>query len=674
MAILFSAGRFKATDKDNDPIPGAFLSFYATLTSTFQPIYTDSTLTTVLTNPVKADANGLFPEIWLDDSLSPYKVSHASPDINDSTIPGSVIWTIQQYNSTLSASALVALINPITEAETMASITPVDFSYSPGHLYRYGVNVSPGTTDMSNAVKAWLSLGGNLTMPVPETVMVSGSFTLLGNTTLNLVEGMTFKTNTAGVSLFKATSQSNIRIAGGKFLQTANSATAHVGLIELNGCSNCTIEDVEFVGAQWAAVLLAGSSNCIVRDNYIHDSLGLTVDNIDSHDISCYGNSSNNVITANQCYGGITIEHGIMIQDPGSNTLPLRNTVYGNRIGAHKSYGILNYMIDHANTYNTIENNEIEGIIGSSQSGNSGAGIYNQGAGGTIIANNTIRNCCISTSSNSLTPAGIALSLDATMEPVTVIGNNICDMANWYGIEVVNGPANIVGNTIRFSSAVSATNTNAIGIYANAASNVNIHGNFVSLDNSINPGTAIFAFANGANISNISICNNFVNAFYARGIRVDSSGAFTTTNIVISGNTLIGGTGNAIPLQVTNLSVASITGNVTSATTLQALDVSACISTRIANNVFATTGTLAVNIAGTCTGSYYDKSNAASTSIKNAATGMICEQLGSATPATGFNSAVGDRIEQSIPVVGNPKGWRCTVAGNARTWVSEGNL
>src|SRR6185503_8178401 len=115
MAILFSAGRFKATDKDNDPIPGAFLSFYATLTSTFQPIYTDSTLTTVLTNPVKADANGLFPEIWLDDSLDPYKVSHASPDINDSTIPGSVIWTIQQYNSTLSASALVALINPVTE-------------------------------------------------------------------------------------------------------------------------------------------------------------------------------------------------------------------------------------------------------------------------------------------------------------------------------------------------------------------------------------------------------------------------------------------------------------------------------------------------------------------------------------------------------------------------------
>lgn len=36
--------------------------------------------------------------------------------------------------------------------------------------------------------------------------------------------------------------------------------------------------------------------------------------------------------------------------------------------------------------------------------------------------------------------------------------------------------------------------------------------------------------------------------------------------------------------------------------------------------------------------------------------------------------AVGDRVFQLTPVVGQPKGWVCTVAGSPGTWVSEGNL
>lgn len=36
--------------------------------------------------------------------------------------------------------------------------------------------------------------------------------------------------------------------------------------------------------------------------------------------------------------------------------------------------------------------------------------------------------------------------------------------------------------------------------------------------------------------------------------------------------------------------------------------------------------------------------------------------------------AIGDYAQQATPVVGQPKGWLCTVAGNPGTWVSEGNL
>jgi hypothetical protein len=36
--------------------------------------------------------------------------------------------------------------------------------------------------------------------------------------------------------------------------------------------------------------------------------------------------------------------------------------------------------------------------------------------------------------------------------------------------------------------------------------------------------------------------------------------------------------------------------------------------------------------------------------------------------------AVGDRVINAAPVVGQPKSWVCTVAGTPGTWVSEGNL
>lgn len=45
----------------------------------------------------------------------------------------------------------------------------------------------------------------------------------------------------------------------------------------------------------------------------------------------------------------------------------------------------------------------------------------------------------------------------------------------------------------------------------------------------------------------------------------------------------------------------------------------------------------------------------------------------SGVPTTG-TYAVGDKLFNSTPSVGNPRGWVCTVAGTPGTWVSEGNL
>jgi len=191
MAILFGAGRFKATDKANAPISGAFLQFYATLTSMAQPIYADSALTTILTNPVKADANGLFPEIWLDDSLPPYKVIFTSPDVNDPRQPGSIIWTIPQYNATLSGAALAVLLNPQTEAEITAGVTPSNYAYAERDLRRYGLSAG-GSIDA--ALTAAISVcktagGGRIYIPPSSSAYTSAQQINLNQCSGIIIEG-----------------------------------------------------------------------------------------------------------------------------------------------------------------------------------------------------------------------------------------------------------------------------------------------------------------------------------------------------------------------------------------------------------------------------------------------------------------------------------------------------
>src|SRR5437016_5392298 len=59
---------YPALDQDGLPIPGSTLTFYQNGTVTLQSVYTDSTLTTPLANPLASDGSGRFPEIWADTS------------------------------------------------------------------------------------------------------------------------------------------------------------------------------------------------------------------------------------------------------------------------------------------------------------------------------------------------------------------------------------------------------------------------------------------------------------------------------------------------------------------------------------------------------------------------------------------------------------------------------
>lgn len=662
----------KFFDSAGRPLNGGQLFTYVAGTSTKLATYTDSTGSTPNANPVPLNYRGE-ANVWLDPTLT-YKFVLAP--VTDTDPPTNPIWSVDNIVAGITLASLTQqilgqIIWPRTTLEIAAGVTPVNYGYLPGHLYRYGLNAIPGVTDMTAAAQNWAKVGGNIFMPLPEIVLVTGTLTLSSNTTVTIVNGAIFKNTTANISVFAATGQSNITITGGSIQQTVNGSTVRIGLISFTTCTNCLVDAVELIGAQWSAILLNGSSNNIVRGNYIHDSFGQTVADEDSHDIACYGASSFNIIDGNICYGGTAVEHGIMIQDPGSSLIPLKNIVTNNRIGPHKSYGILNYLIDHANTWCQIIGNEVEGITGTAQGGGSGMGIYNQGAGGTVIANNIVRNCCINTSAFSLVPAGITLNLDSAFMAVEVIGNHVSDIVNGSaGIAVNAGPAVIEGNVVIQSAGV----TTNIGILVNTASNVRVGNNQISIDTSITTGIGIQSLV-GANITNIQVVGNQILGCSARHIRLITSAAFLTNGITVTGNITTSASSNCIPLEMDHVSNGAVNGNSFGTAGNLIISASTCVQITYAGNILVG-GTAAPQtvFSGVSNGSYFDKSNVLGTFVDNQSTGLTTELLRSATPGAGNRSAVGDRIEQQVPIVGNPKGWRCTVAGNPGTWISEGNL
>jgi hypothetical protein len=162
MALLFSP-YFRASDQSNLPISGAFLSFYQTQTSTPQPIWADVNLTIPLQNPLPSDSNGIYPAIWLDDSLPPYKVTLKYPDVNDPTIPGAIVsgpnGTLDPYNSPIDYTFLAANLWPQNATENALGLDIVNFVWPPMYVDRYGNNTNSGTTSMLAAFNAACKIG-----------------------------------------------------------------------------------------------------------------------------------------------------------------------------------------------------------------------------------------------------------------------------------------------------------------------------------------------------------------------------------------------------------------------------------------------------------------------------------------------------------------------------------
>ena len=109
---------FRAVDANGAPIAGAQLQFYLTGTTTPATVYTSAALGVALTNPVVADAGGLFAPIYLDPTVT-YRLQLL-------TATGSLIRDIDPV-----AAPLVVADGSITGAKLASGAAITNLGFTP---------------------------------------------------------------------------------------------------------------------------------------------------------------------------------------------------------------------------------------------------------------------------------------------------------------------------------------------------------------------------------------------------------------------------------------------------------------------------------------------------------------------------------------------------------------
>lgn len=173
IAAIFCMGsslptlKYRALDSDGDPISGALLYFYEAGTTTPLATYSDEDLSSANANPVVADSDGWFGEIYLKTDEA-YKVVLKNSDAS------TTYWTIDDVNAAQLTSASVT-----TRLKQVAS-NPIDYgAVGDGVADEYSYVQSA----IDNATEVVDLLGK--TYRCDTTITISSNNIIIKNGTLN---------------------------------------------------------------------------------------------------------------------------------------------------------------------------------------------------------------------------------------------------------------------------------------------------------------------------------------------------------------------------------------------------------------------------------------------------------------------------------------------------------
>lgn len=295
------------------PYSGAKYTFYLTSTSTLASVYTDAALTTPHSNPVVADANGVFAPIWLDPAVTYRARLTTSSDV--------LIEDVDPVSSGFSASQVGAALYPRNAQETAAGVTPSNYAYPAGNVLRYGADPT-GAVSSSAAIQATTdsvsSLGGEVYFP-PGTYLFDVLVDIpVANTTLR---GDGAKLQMGAGTMLDCVA-SGITFEGLWFASTLTSSTTATGAVRAYDVDRVTFNRCRFsrVLSSFRATATAtrtglNITNCLVDGVYTGSS-GTDINNI--FDIRGFKDVvfTDNTVTAIDYYRVMKIGTAVIAADP----------------------------------------------------------------------------------------------------------------------------------------------------------------------------------------------------------------------------------------------------------------------------------------------------------------------------------------------------------------------
>lgn len=187
--------------------------------NTPQQTWTDSTLTVLNPNPIVMGSNGRFQSVSVWGPTGTL-IKMVITDSLNNLIAGGTIDNIPLINDVPATNLFVR-----TAGEIAAGVTPVDTSYLPGDLRRYGGKGDGGTTDNTTALQNALSANaGFATVYVPNMgayFKVTARVTAPANTHIRLEEGAELKwtaTTATGTVFLGIATRPGIEVTGDNFL------------------------------------------------------------------------------------------------------------------------------------------------------------------------------------------------------------------------------------------------------------------------------------------------------------------------------------------------------------------------------------------------------------------------------------------------------------------------
>lgn len=163
--------RQMSVDADGQPRVGAQWYFYAAGTDTLLTLYTTPAMDVEQANPVESLGNGYFPAVYIDAEANP---THKQVMLDADGL------TVFTDDDILTAGFAHADIAALLYPEEVGETGVLNTLYRRGHVYRYGTNTTPGSTDMTTAFQnAGLS---SLNPYAPaDTYLVTGSIPVRDN-------------------------------------------------------------------------------------------------------------------------------------------------------------------------------------------------------------------------------------------------------------------------------------------------------------------------------------------------------------------------------------------------------------------------------------------------------------------------------------------------------------